>query len=143
MKKNGALQEFCRVAKISKPAEFRRLQNFASCKMLFLLPLFTCLPLFTSPVVSRFCLFVTIFLFLPILSLVIAIDFGSFCIFAWLGQYINSCTIIKDNFWLSNKIGGKLSAFLLFSIFSRFLPFSLTFWVPKHPPRMTTRRMSS
>ena len=43
------------------------------------------------------------FLFHPILSLVIAFDFGSFCNFAWLGQYISSYTIIKDNFCLLIK----------------------------------------
>ena len=58
------------------------------------------------------------FLFLPILSLVIPFDFGSFCNFAWLGQYISSCIVIKENFLLSNKIGGKLSAFPLFLLFS-------------------------
>ena len=67
------------------------------------------------------------FLFLPILSLVIAFDFGSFCNFAWLGQYISSCTVIKDNFLLINKIGGKLSVFLLFLLFSHFLSLS---WLP-------------
>ena len=64
------------------------------------------------------------FLFLPILSLVIAFDFGSFCNFAWLGQYISSCTLIKDNFCSIIKIGGKLSAFPLFLFFP---PLSLIF----------------
>ena len=37
-----------------------------------------------------FGLFLSLFGFLPNLSLVIAFDFGSFCNFAWLGQYISS-----------------------------------------------------
>ena len=82
------------------------------------------------------------FFFLPILSIVIAFDFGSFCIFAWLGQYISSCTVIKDNFCSVIKLAGsfQLSHFFSFSpIFSHFLS---TFSLAKHPPRMKTRRMS-
>ena len=32
-KEIGSLQEFCRVAKISQPVEFRKLRNFASCEI--------------------------------------------------------------------------------------------------------------
>ena len=31
--KNGTLQEFCMVARISQPAKFRRLRNFAGCEI--------------------------------------------------------------------------------------------------------------
>ena len=79
--------------------------------------------------IHLFCCFALLpfcynFLFLPILSLVIPFDIGSFCNFAWLGQYISSWTVIEEKFLLSNKIGGKLSAFPLFLLFS---PLSLIF----------------
>ena len=32
MEEFGTLQKFCRVAKISQPVEFRRLQNFSGCE---------------------------------------------------------------------------------------------------------------
>ena len=130
MKKNGALQEFCRVAKIPQPA---KCFSYCHCS-----PACHCSPLLLFHAFS----FLLQFFFLPILSIVIAFDFGSFCIFAWLGQYISSCTVIKDNFCSVIKLAGsfQLSHFFSFSpIFSHFLS---TFSLAKHPPRMKTRRMS-
>ena len=66
-------------------------ENFATCRMsqvaLFILPA----TIHISVTVPSRCLFLLfdflcyIFCFLPILSLVISFDFGSFCNFAWLG----------------------------------------------------------
>ena len=71
-KKNGALQEFCRVAK------FRILRKAfppAHCSSPALFMLLFIFDFFLSP-----------FGFLPVLSLVIAFGFGFFfCNFAWLG----------------------------------------------------------
>ena len=107
---------------------FRRL-HYSSCEISFMLPLFIlqdCSPFcHYSPLLlfHAFAFLLQFFVsshFIPCNSF----DFGSFCNFAWLGKYISSCTIIKENFMLSNKIGGKLSAFPLFLLFS---PLSLIF----------------
>ena len=81
------------------------------------------------------------FLFLLILSLVIAFAFGSFCNFAWLGQYISSRTIIKEKFCLVIKLAGSFQLCRSFSFSLHVLSLSLPFLVAKHPPRMITWRM--
>ena len=107
---------------------FRRL-HCSSCKISFILYCSSCSTVHHYSTIHISCYFTLLlfcynFLFLPILSLVIAFDFGSFCNFAWLGQYISSCTVIKDNFLLSNKIGGEA---FRFPTFSHFPPLSLIF----------------
>ena len=151
----GPCKKYGRAAKFLKPAKFRRLRIFATCKNsrveklsptkirrlrnCLLMPLFT---LLTAPSCCPFDLltYVPLFGFLPILSPVIDFDFGSFCNFSWQGQYISSYyTVTRDNFLHINKFDGKLSTL---PVFSHFLSFSLIFLATKHPPRMTTRRMS-
>ena len=120
---------------IVHPAKFPSCCHCSSCSTVHhfaTIHLYCCFTLF---------LFCYNFLFLPILSLVITFDFGSFCNFAWLGQYISSYTIIKDNFLLINKIGGNLSAVPLLFFFLHFPSFSLPFSAAKHPLRMTTQGM--
>ena len=96
------------------PAKFSSYAHYSSCSTthhfstIHLSCYFTLLP---------FCYN---FLFLPILSLVIAFDFGSFCNFAWLGQYISSCTLIEDKFCSVIKLVGSFQ-------FSRSFSFSLIF----------------
>ena len=72
--------------------------KFPSCCTVHPTALFTIFTTIHLSCCFRLLLFCYNFLFLPILSLVIAFDFGSFCNFAWLGQYISSYTVIKDNF---------------------------------------------
>ena len=130
MKKNGALQEFCRVAKFLQPAEFRQLRNFASCEMLFLLPLFILQAIVHISYCFTLLPFCYIFLFLPILSLVIAFDFGSFCNFAWMGQYISSDTVIKEKFRSVIKLAGSFQLSRFFSFSSTFFHFLSLSWLP-------------
>ena len=113
----GPQQKFCRVA------------NFGTVSKLPLSALFIMQPLFIHPALLTSCIvylfdsFLSLFCFLPNLSLVIAFDFGFCCNFAWPEQYICSYTVIKENFFFINKIGEKFSVLPLFSIFSHFLPF--------------------
>ena len=82
-------------------ANFRSLRNFcrlhcSSFEISFLCTLFILQPLFIHPTLLTsyafylFDSFLSLFCFLPNLSLVIAFDFCCFCNFAWLGQYISS-----------------------------------------------------
>ena len=71
MKKNIALQEFCRVAKISQPAEFYRLRNAFPATTVHHACHFS-----LSCNLLIFDFFWLHFLFLPILTLVIAFGFG-------------------------------------------------------------------
>ena len=83
--------EFCRIAKILQLVEFLQPTKFRSVAKL---PISATVHLADHYSLScdllLFNFFCYIFGFLPILSLVIAFDFGSFCNFAWLGQYISS-----------------------------------------------------
>ena len=81
------------------------------------------------------------FLFLPILSLLIPCDFGCFCNFPFVLSIYKPQSV--STFQSINKVTGEAfsspASALLCSLFSHFLS---TFWATKHPPRMTTRRMS-
>ena len=87
--------------KLELQENFRSMRNFrrlhcSSCDISFLRALFILQPLFihlallTSYAFYLFDSFLSLFGFLTNLSLVIAFDFGSFCNFVWLEQYISS-----------------------------------------------------
>ena len=87
MKKNGALQEFCRVAKIPQLAEFGRLRNFKILQPVKFRILENAFPAATvhhaghcslSCACCFLIFFLLHFLFLPTLTLLIAFDFGFF-----------------------------------------------------------------
>ena len=80
-KSNSALPIRNQGKKSRKCMEIGAAGNFVGCEICLLLPLFT---LLTVPSCCPFDLltFVPLFGFLPILSLVIAFDFDSFCNFA-------------------------------------------------------------
>ena len=116
-------RNFAGLRKFRKLAEFRSiLRNFAS----------HCSPSCTIHLSCCFTLlpFCYNFLFLPILSLVIAFNFGSFCNFAWLGQYISSCTVIKENFCSVIKLARSFQLSRFFSFSSTFSHFLSLSWLP-------------
>ena len=83
--------KFGRIMKFSQPIKFHRLRIFAGCEIASCChysPPATVHPINYSFLLPVYMLnFVPLFGFLPILSPIIAFDFGSFCNFAWLGQY--------------------------------------------------------
>ena len=81
------------------------------------------------------------FLFLPILSFVIAFGFGFFCNFPCSEQYISwSQGLYNQSITSSKTINGKLLTFplLLFSASLSFILFSI-FSAAKHPLMMTNQ----
>ena len=120
--------------------KFGKLRNFRRLHCSSCLPLFTFQPLFLPAACFCFLSLLVFFLFCPncnsVCNVIFVICKGGLAIKAPRQALYRILT-----FLLSNKIGGKLSAFLLFSSFSHFLSFSLIFWATKHPLRMTTRRM--
>ena len=115
---------FWQAAKISQPTNFRRLRNYNMLTM-FTSPLFILQPLFSS--ISRICCFCYNFLFLPILTLVIAFVLVCFVISLTLSTYISLslyklCINQLTSLHFGNTVSGRQFRryFLLF-------PFSFLF----------------
>ena len=132
LRKFHNLQNFASY-EISQVAKFRNLGIFKICFLFAIVhptTLFISHALFTILFFDVLTHFVPFLIFFPILFLVIAFDFGSFCNFAWLGQYISSHFIHhckKITFCSLINLAGSFQlsrSFLAYLLFSPFLSLS-------------------